>query len=78
MEGHQKGGSDVKQIRHTELSPSPHWKVDISNVGRGLSLEACVEFADLIRVELSAHLLWCLALLNLHKGKICAANRRQL
>lgn len=52
--------------------------VDISNVGRGLSLEACVEFADLARAELSPHLLQCLGLLNLHKGKVCAANKRQL
>lgn len=52
--------------------------VDSSDMGRVLSLEACVEFADLVRAELSACLLWCLALLNLHKGKVCAANKRQL
>lgn len=52
--------------------------VGISDVGRVLSLEACVEFADMVRVELSACLLQCLTLLNLHKGKVCAANKRQL
>lgn len=52
--------------------------VDISNVGKELSLKACVEFVDLVRMELSAHLLLCLGLLNLHKGKVCAANKRQL
>jgi len=50
-------------------------KVEISNVGRELSLEACVEFADLSRIEPFAQLLPCLCLQNLQRGKVCAANK---
>lgn len=41
-------------------------------------MEACVEFADLVGIEPFAQLLPCLDLLNLQKGKVCAANKRQL
>lgn len=53
-------------------------KAEVGHKRRGLSLEACTDFIDLVRIEPFAQLLPCLSLLNLQKGKVCAANKRQL